>query len=123
MPAPVPQPSNLSAQLRLRLAGISLSELARERVMRGRRSQPKSQPVPANDERFQAMAPALFAELSRLGNNLNQITRAFNAGRDINQDLVVNLLAEVWQTMLSDEVTARYATVAEAKVKARVASP
>jgi len=61
----------------------------------------------------------LFAELSRIGNNLNQITRAFNSGFDIDRGEVVRLVARAWQTMLRDEVTARYVTMAEAKVRPR----
>ena len=105
-----------------RTAGLSLSDFVRSRTLRGRRGPSArsamtraASPAPA----FTAMNPALFAELSRIGNNLNQLARAFNSGRDIDRAEVVRLVARAWQTMLHDEVTARYVTMAESKVRPR----
>lgn len=107
-----------------RAAGMSLSDFVRSRTLGGRRRPSakaamrraaSSVPAPA----YAAMSPALFAELSRIGNNLNQITRAFNSGFDIDRGEIIRLVARAWQTMLHDEVTARYATMAETKVRPR----
>lgn len=103
---------------------MSLSDYVRDRALAsGRRSPRKAMRAANGPDGFQAMNPVLFAELSRLGNNLNQIARAFNRGRDIDRDRVVHLVAQTWRTMLADEVTARYATMAEAKVRAVHPSP
>lgn len=126
------QPSNLNRQLRIRLtegehadlqreadaARVSVSELVRSRLITKRRHSLRHtlQRV-ASQPRFQAMEPVLFAELSRIGNNLNQLAHAFNSGRDVNRAEVMQLVAMAWQTMLRDEVTARYAADAEAKVR------
>ena len=103
-------------------AGLSMSDFVRSRTLNVRQ-RPSARtamtraaaPAPS----FTAMSPALFAELSRIGNNLNQLARAFNAGRDIDRGEVIRLATRAWQTMLRDEVTARYITVAEAKVRPR----
>lgn len=127
--------SNLTSQLRIRLteseradlqreaeaAGVSLSELVRSRVLKLRRGSVRhTMNRAAEPPAFQAMHPALFAELSRIGNNLNQLTRALNSGQGASRAEVIRLVAEAWQTMLRDEVTARYAGAAEAKVRAKV---
>lgn len=65
------------------------------------------------------MSPALFAELHRIGNNLNQLAHAFNAGRDVDRERIVRFVAQAWGTMLKDEVTARYANMAGEKVSPR----
>lgn len=105
-------------------AGVSLSDFVRGRVLGTRRSPLRSAMARAAEApRYQAMHPVLFSELARIGNNLNQVARAFNSGQGIDRGRVVHLVAEVWQTMLRDEVTARYATMAETKVRARVATP
>ena len=58
----------------------------------------------------------MFAQLSRIGNNLNQLARAFNSGQDVNRAEIMRKVAEVWQVMMQDEVAARYAQAAEAKI-------
>lgn len=127
------QPSNRSSRLFVRLtdderaslereahaAGLTLSDYVRSRVIRNQGPSPRSAMARAARPSFVAMSPPLFAELSRIGNNLNQLARAFNRGRDIDRGDVVRLSAEVLQTLLADEVTARYATVSEAKVRGR----
>ena len=127
------QPPNRSSRLFVRLtdeeraslereahaAGLTLSDYVRSRVIRHRGPNPRSAMARAARTSFLAMSPPLFAELSRIGNNLNQLARAFNRGRDIDRGEVVRLTAEAWQVMLADEVTARYATVSEAKVRGR----
>lgn len=114
-----------------RAAGLSLSDFVRSRTLGGRRGARRgpsaktamkraASPLPSSSgPAYTAMNPVLFAELSRIGNNLNQITRAFNSGFDIDRGEVVRLVARAWQTMLRDEVTARYVSMAEAKVRPR----
>lgn len=98
--------------------GTTVSDLVRARLLR--------QPVPrvraamtrvSMQSGFQAMDPVLFAQLSRLGNNLNQLARAFNSGQDVDRAEIMRFVSHVCQTMLSDEVTARYVTVAVTKVR------
>ena len=97
------------------LYGVTVSDLVRTRILGGRlRSRPNG------DAAYQAMQPALFAQLSRIGNNLNQLTRAFNAtGQAPEASRVIGAVREVWEVMLADEVTARHALSAEAKVRPR----
>lgn len=111
-----------------RAAGLSLSDFVRSRTLGGRRGRrgpsartamKRAASPSSSGPAYAAMNPVLFAELSRIGNNLNQITRAFNSGFDIDRGEVVRLVARAWQTMLRDEVTARYVTMAEAKVRPR----
>lgn len=105
-----------------RAAGLSLSDFVRSRTLPRRRG-PSAKTAMARAAspapNFRAMNPALFAELSRIGNNLNQIARAFNSGLDIDRAEVIRLVARAWQTMLRDEVTARYVMMAEEKVRPR----
>jgi hypothetical protein len=120
-------PSRLDCQLRIRLteaerlalendareAGMTLSDLVRSRVLKGSRAPVRGRTqAPA----FQSMSPAMFAQLSRIGNNLNQLARAFNSGQDVNRAEIMRKVAEVWQVMMQDEVAARYAQSAEAKI-------
>lgn len=93
--------------------GLSVSELVRARVL-GHRLRPKAEP----EGGYQAMEPRLFAHLSRLGNNMNQIARAFNERGQIDHAQAIATVREVWEIMLTDEVTARHALGAEAKHRA-----
>jgi len=102
-----------------RAAGMDVSDFVRSRVLRTRGPSARSAMTRAASPAFVAMSPPLFAELSRLGNNLNQLARAFNRGQDIDRGHVIRLVARAWEIMLTDEVTARYATTAEAKARPR----
>lgn len=135
MPSPSPLPQTRTSSVLIRLtpderatldreasaAGLSVSEFARRRMLSGRSSRQKptarAAMAPAAAPAYVAMSPPLFAELSRIGNNLNQLARAFNRGQDFNRGEVMRLTAQAWQTMLRDEVTARYLATAEAKLR------
>ena len=94
--------------------GMSMSDYVRTRIL-GRRIQPRtSQPAAG----YQAMEPRLFAHLSRIGNNLNQIAHAFNERGFFEQREAIDAVREVWEIMLEDEVTARHAVAAEGKYRA-----
>lgn len=103
-------------EVEARQAGLGLSDFVRSRIIRGARAGVRrSLNRAAAPETFRAMSPALFAELSRIGNNINQIARLANVGRDPRREDAFDLLREAWAILLQDEVTARYAHMAEAK--------
>lgn len=94
-----------------RQVGMSVSELVRARAL-GRRVMRDHEEAAG---RYQAMEPKLFAHLARIGNNLNQIARAFNAVGNLDQAGALESVRDVWEIMLTDEVTARHAVRAEQK--------
>lgn len=53
------------------------------------------------------MEPVLFAELRRVGNNLNQVAHAINSGLPPHQLLAAQALNGVLQTLLRDELLNR----------------
>lgn len=95
--------------------GMSMSDFVRARVL-GYRLQSRSEPAAG----YQAMEPRLFAHLSRVGNNLNQIARAFNERGQLDQAGALDAVREVWEIMLTDEVTARHAVAAEGKYRSSI---
>lgn len=97
-------------------AGQRLSDYARTRTLAGRAPAKKVVQV-------EAMAPELFAELSAIGNNINQIARALNRGRDPGTAHLAEQLAELFRVMMADEVTARRMRAAEDRTRAPNARP
>jgi Bacterial mobilisation protein (MobC) len=53
------------------------------------------------------MDPALFAELRRIGNNLNQVAHALNGGLPPHVMFAARTLSELMNTLLRDELLAR----------------
>lgn len=126
----------LTRQLRIRLtesehaaleqeareAGLTVSDVVRQRLTKRRGASAKrAMDRAAAPVQEVQMAPELFAQLSRIGNNLNQMAKAFNAGQGMDRNAVYQLVRQAWATMMADEVGARYASMAEAKTRARVA--
>lgn len=52
---------------------------------------------------------ALLAQWQRAGNNLNQIARAMNRGRDTGIEWIVDAVRELMALMIEDQLTRRHA--------------
>lgn len=61
----------------------------------------------------EVMDPVLFHELSHIGNNLNQIARTLNRGREPVAGHLVEQLQGLFRILMADEVTARRIRSAE----------
>lgn len=62
---------------------------------------------PAGDA---GLAPyELVAQWQRAGNNINQIARALNRGRDAELDWLLDTLRSILALMIQDQITRRYA--------------
>lgn len=51
----------------------------------------------------------LLAQWQRAGNNVNQIARAMNRGRDPHADWIVGVMKELLTLMIEDQITRRFA--------------
>lgn len=71
--------------------------------------------TPRKVVQVEAMDPVLFAQLSAIGNNLNQIARSLNRGRDPAAAHLTDELAALFRVMMADEVTARRVRSAESR--------
>lgn len=58
-------------------------------------------------EQRETMDPALFVELSRIGNNINQLAHAANAGMPPTSQAVMKAMQDLFQHLMQDEVTRR----------------
>lgn len=104
------------AERRAEAAGSgSLSDYMRSRVLDDGKAKKAARAV----VQVEAMDPVLFAELSAIGNNLNQIARALNRGRDPVPAHLADELAALFRVMMADEVTARRIRSAERARKAQ----
>lgn len=62
-------------------------------------------PAPAAD----LVPSALLAQWQRAGNNLNQIARSMNRGRDTAAEWIVDAVRELMALMIEDQLTKRHA--------------
>lgn len=108
-----------AAEARAKQAGFaSLSDYARRRLSNARAA---VAPVPAAT--VETMDPVLFAELSAIGNNINQIARAMNRDRDPKAAEIMDQMRDLWRVVMSDEVTARRFRAAGEAIRGEKATP
>lgn len=58
-------------------------------------------------QQHETLAPALMAELSRIGNNLNQLAHAANAGMPADARGAIRIMQELFTFLMRDEITRR----------------
>ncbi len=58
-------------------------------------------------EKRQSMDPALFAEIKRIGNNINQLTRAVNRDRHPDAHALIGSFKELFDHLIRDELMKR----------------
>lgn len=87
-------------------AGRCLSAYIADRVLADETAGPEVRPpvMAANDY---AMDPALFNELRRIGNNLNQLAHAANAMLPPHARMAVQTMNQLFDTLLKDELLRR----------------
>lgn len=78
----------LDAEARAERAGLELSEFVRARVFSDHIS-PRATPIEAS----------MLTELNRIGNNVNQVARALNRGRDEDPHHIDHVLHELHTTL------------------------
>lgn len=98
------EPERALVEQRAASAGMTVSRYAAEQIMRGR----------VMVEQRQSLAPELRSELSRIGNNVNQIARALNDGHH-HPGLrnIATALQEVFEFIMRDELLRRRAEEAK----------
>lgn len=99
-------------------AGVTIASLAYGRVLKKRSGE--GQPAIVHH----AMDPGLFAELRRIGNNLNQVAHAINGGLPPHVMNAYRAVHELVQTLTRDEMLAqRIATYQQAQTQANDSTP
>jgi hypothetical protein len=96
--------------------GLSLSGLAERLVTKGRIIVPPST-IPA------PLHPALLAELKRVGNNLNQIAHAANAGLPPNHLMAAGALHDLITLLAKDELLSQRLNALRTRTTANDSAP
>ena len=73
-------------------------------------------------EQRETMHPALFAELSRIGNNINQLAHASNAGMPPQHQEVMGAMKALFEHLMQDEITRRRVVAFERESGSRSAA-
>jgi hypothetical protein len=97
--------------------GLSLTAYCERLVIRPRRRIEIAQAV------RHAIDPALFVELRRIGNNLNQIAHALNSGLPPHLGMTARSLNDLLQALLRDELLARQLQASRTRTDFHGAAP